>query len=115
MGAQAKLPETHAKHTTLRRAENFSHLIKGKTDWEFSDCFWVKNGLYMTADGDVKVCCMNTSTKPLGNLIRDLHTDLVFANKRFIEIKDGCAANQPTEHCVNCSYKELTTVLPRLI
>ena len=94
--------------------ETFGHMIKGKADWNFSDCFWVKNGLYMTADGDVKVCCMNTSTKPFGNLIRDLSVEQAFSNKRYIEIKNGCETNCPTEHCVTCSYKELTTILSKL-
>lgn len=93
----------------------WQHLIKGKCDWDFPDCFWVQNGLYVTTNGDVKVCCMNTSTKPIGNLIRDLSSDFAFENKRFIEIKNGCETNNPSKHCVNCSYKELTHVLAEVL
>lgn len=92
-------------------SNRYYHLIKGKAVWDFPDCFWVKNGLYMSANGDVKICCMNTAAKPIGNLIRDLSTDLVFSNKRFIEIRNGCSTGNPTPHCANCSYKELAHIL----
>ena len=32
----------------------------GKAIWDFDDCFWVDTGLYVTPEGNVKVCCMNT-------------------------------------------------------
>ncbi len=95
--------------------DQYRHLIKGKPNWDFQDCFWVKNGLYVTASGDVKICCMNTSTEPVGNLIRDLNAEFAFNNRRFIEIKNGCETGNPTKHCVNCSYKELTNILPKVL
>ena len=48
--------------------ENWSSNIKGKSNWDYKDCFWVQNGLYITVDGDIKVCCINTSAKSLGNI-----------------------------------------------
>ena len=51
--------------------ENWSEQIMGKSKWDFDDCFWVKNGLYTTVDGNVLACCMNTGAKPFGNLFTD--------------------------------------------
>lgn len=87
--------------------------IMGKKDWEYSDCFWVKEGLYTTVEGNVKVCCLNTSTEPLGNLFTD-NLDDIFESERYQKIKNGCQTNNPTEHCKNCSYKELTPILKKL-
>lgn len=93
---------------------NYRHGIKGKSPWEWSDCFWVKNGVYTTVEGNVKVCCMNTSTKPLGNIfeqtIEEIHSSL-----EYDEIRLGCANNEPNKHCANCSYKELSPLLDKLI
>jgi len=87
--------------------------IKGKSDWDFNDCFWVKNGLYVTAGGDVKVCCMNTDATPIGNIFQD-DIDVIRETKEFKDIRHGCAINEPTDHCKNCSYKELVPILSRL-
>ena len=94
---------------------SYQHLIKGKAAWSFSDCFWVKEGIYITATGDMKVCCMNTSTKSIGNVIRDLSVQELRRSKRYVEIANGCLSNMPTDHCKNCSYKELTPVLSKLL
>ena len=87
--------------------------IQGKSEWDYSDCFWVKNGLYTTVEGRVLACCMNTGAKEFGNIFADtienIHGDL-----EFLRVKHGCATNKPTEHCANCSYKELTPILKEL-
>ena len=48
--------------------ENYKEKIMGKSKWDFKDCFWPKNGLYATVEGDVKVCCLNTGAKSFGNI-----------------------------------------------
>ena len=42
--------------------KNYSKNIKGKAPWTWSDCFWVKTGIYMTVEGNLKVCALNTDT-----------------------------------------------------
>lgn len=93
---------------------NWRSNIMGKSEWEFSDCFWVKNGLYITVEGDVKVCCMNTETVPVGNIFED-SIENIQNSERFQRIKNGCATNDPNSHCVYCSYKELIPILQELI
>lgn len=93
----------------------YTHLIKGKSAWDFPDCFWVKEGIYITATGDMKVCCMNTSAKSIGNVIRDLSVSELRRSKRYRAIAEGCTSGNPTEHCKNCSYKELTPILQKLL
>ena len=31
--------------------------------------------------------------------------------QKSIKVKRGCETNNPTSHCKNCSYKELTPIL----
>jgi len=94
---------------------NYQDKIKGKFGWNFNDCFWVKNGVYITSTGDIKICCMNTSSKSFGNILLDPSIQMSRSNKRFVEIKNGCESNSPVEHCKNCSYMELNGILKELL
>ena len=84
--------------------------IMGKSKWDFPDCFWVQNGLYTTVEGDVKMCCLNTGTEPFGNLFEN-SIDEIRLTEGYQEVKMGCESNNPSPHCKNCSYKELTPIL----
>lgn len=88
--------------------------IKGRAPWTWSDCFWVQKGFYCTVEGNVKVCCMNTSAKSLGNILIET-TEEIFDRNNFKVIRWGCETNTPTSHCLNCSYKELSPLLERYI
>ena len=94
--------------------QNYSKNIKGKSPWTWSDCFWVKRGIYMTVEGDLKVCALNTDTKPIGNIFKDEAVNIL-NSQRMIQIREGCKNNNPDTHCVNCSYKELSPLLEKLI
>ena len=93
--------------------DNWKDKIMGKSKWDFEDCFWVKNGLYTTVDGNVLGCCMNTGAKPFGNLFEDSIED-IHKGDDFQNVKAGCGSNKPTHHCQNCSYKELVPILSEL-
>jgi len=93
--------------------ENWSDKIMGKGNWEFPDCFWVKEGLYTTVDGRVLMCCMNTGAKSFGNLFTQ-NLEEIRSSSDFQNVKKGCETNKPTKHCKNCSYKELTPILKEL-
>ena len=84
--------------------------IMGKSKWDFQDCFWVQNGLYTTVEGHVKMCCLNTGAEPFGNLFEN-SIDEIRLTQKYQKVKRGCETNKPTEHCKNCSYKELTPIL----
>ena len=93
--------------------ENWSEQIMGKSKWDFPDCYWVQNGLYTTVEGHVKMCCMNTGARPFGNLF--LNTiDEIREMEDYQNVKKGCETNNPTSHCLNCSYKEITPMLTYL-
>ena len=94
--------------------KNFSKNIKGKAPWTWSDCFWVKTGIYMTVEGNLKVCALNTDTESLGNIFKD-SIDVILNTKRMNEIREGCNKDMPSKHCENCSYKELSPILEKLI
>ena len=82
----------------------------GRSKWDFKDCFWVKEGLYTTVEGHVKMCCMNTGAKSFGNLFEN-SIDEIRKRDEYQKVKKGCSTNKPTSHCKNCSYKELTPIL----
>ena len=87
--------------------------IMGKSKWDFPDCFWVKNGIYTTVEGHVKMCCLNTGAEPFGNLFEN-SIDEIRLMDDYQNVKKGCETNNPTSHCKNCSYKELAPMLQHL-
>lgn len=93
--------------------DNWSSNIKGKSEWDFEDCFWVNEGLYTTVEGDVKMCALNTGAESFGNLF-DTDLEEIRSSEDFQNVKIGCNTNNPTSHCKNCSYKELAPMLKEL-
>jgi len=104
----------YSEENLLYLKDNWGANIKGNKDWDFSDCFWVEEGIYTTVEGHVKMCCLNTGAEPFGNLfentIEEIRETLDYKN-----VKRGCSTNNPTSHCKNCSYKELTPILQKII
>jgi len=90
--------------------QNWNEQIMGKSKWDYEDCFWVNNAIYTTVEGNVKMCCMNTGAKPFGNLFVN-SIDEIRQMTDYQNVKKGCNTNNPTSHCKNCSYKELTPIL----
>ena len=97
----------------LQYLKSWGDSVKGKAVWDYKDCFWVNEGLYTTVEGNVKMCCMNTAAKPFGNLFQ---TDLedIRNSEDYQNVKKGCNSNNPTNHCKNCSYKELVPMLEQI-
>ncbi|HHT9158376.1 MAG TPA: radical SAM protein [Candidatus Brocadiaceae bacterium] len=87
--------------------------VKGKTPWTFSDCFWPVRGFYMDVNGDVKICCLNTSTEPIGNIFRSPIHDILNAPKR-CQIAEECKKDLPGIHCKKCDYKRLSPILEKI-
>ena len=90
--------------------QNWNEQIMGKSKWDYEDCFCVNNAIYTTVEGNVKMCCMNTGAKPFGNLFIN-SIDEIRQMTDYQNVKKGCNTNNPTSHCKNCSYKELTPIL----
>jgi len=107
------LPGGYTKEQIEYLNKNWSSNIKGKSEWDFEDCFWVEEGLYTTVEGNVKMCCMNTGAEPFGNLF-ETSVDEIRKSKDFQNVKNGCNTNNPTSHCKNCSYKELVPMLSEI-
>jgi len=88
--------------------------VKGKSPWTFSNCWWPSKGLVIRVNGDVNVCCLNTSAKHIGNIYRNtLHQ--ILDNKDRMFIKRMCAMNKPAKHCITCDYKRLSPILGSII
>ena len=103
----------YSEKDLLYLKNNWSHAIKGKKEWDFSDCFWVQEGIYTTVEGHVKMCCLNTGAEPFGNLFENTIEE-IREKAEFQNVKKGCETNNPTSHCKNCSYKELTPILQKV-
>jgi len=93
--------------------KNWGGKIMGRADWDYKDCFWVNNALYTTVEGNVKMCCLNTGAEPFGNLFIN-SIDEIRQMTDYQNVKKGCNTNNPTSHCNNCSYKELSPMLKYL-
>ena len=100
----------YTKHQLDYLKENWGGKIMGKSKWDYKDCFWVNNAIYTTVEGNVKMCCMNTGAEPFGNLFIN-SIDEIRQMTDYQNVKRGCNTNNPTSHCKNCSYKELTPIL----
>lgn len=97
-------------YTTLKK---YKKHVKGKAPWNYSDCFWPRRGFYMDVNGDVKICCLNTSTEPVGNIFKSSIDELLKAPKR-LKIAQECMTNRVSDHCRACDYKRLSPVLERI-
>jgi len=98
----------------MQMLKRYKSNVKGKAPWTYSDCFWPETGFYMDVYGDVRICCLNTSTKPVGNIFRDSLESLISSQKR-VRILSNCKANIPDKHCKNCGYKRLSPILEKVL
>lgn len=97
----------------LQYLKSWGDNVKGKSKWDYEDCYWVNEGLYTTVEGNVKMCCLNTAAKPFGNLFEE-NLDDIRSSEDFKNVQNGCNTNKPTSHCKNCSYKELVPMLENI-
>ena len=107
------LPGGYTEEQLKYLKENWAQNIKGRDNWEFKDCFWVKEGLYTTVEGNVKMCCLNTAAKPFGNIFEQ-DIEEIRNSEDYSKVRKGCETNSPTSHCKNCSYKELNPLLAKV-
>jgi radical SAM protein with 4Fe4S-binding SPASM domain len=101
------------KEETYSTLIKYKQNVKGKAPWTFSDCFWPTKGFYMDVYGDVKICCLNTSTEPIGNIFKSSVEDILNAPKRR-QIADECKKDTPSIHCKKCDYKRLSLILEKI-
>ena len=97
----------------IKEVSRNKDLVMGKSPWDFSDCFWTSRGFYMNVNGDVKICCLNTNTTPIGNVFKDNIDDILNSKKR-VAIQNANEKNQPLDHCKACDYKSLSPVISKI-
>mgnify|MGYP003332451589 CR=1 FL=1 len=56
---------------------------------------------------------LSTSNKSFGNIFEQDLDEIRMSND-YLNVKNGCASNCPTDHCKTCSYKELVPILTKL-
>ncbi len=84
--------------------------VKGKSPWTFSECFWPIRGFYMDVYGNVKICCLNTSTEPIGNIFESNIEEIRLSSK-LLQVRKECNNDTPGLHCRKCDYKRLSPIL----
>jgi len=87
--------------------------IKGKSGWNYDKCFWPQDGVYITVEGRVLMCPLNTGAREFGNIFQT-DIDVIRKTSMYTLIKKGCETNNPHVHCKKCSYKELSPFLAKL-
>lgn len=87
--------------------------VKGKSPWTFSNCFWPSEGIFVGANGDVKMCLLNTSAKPYANIFTMSMDEILNAPQRLL-VAEECRTDKPGIHCLNCDYKRLSPILGRI-
>ena len=87
--------------------------VSGKSSWNFSDCWWPNNGLYVESNGDIKLCCLNTDSSPSGNILKESLEEILNNPKRN-KVAYECETDSPGKHCKTCSYKELVPILTKI-
>ena len=110
--AEICLSETN---TIIKKLRNYSDKVKGKAPWDFEDCWWPREGIYMTVNGDLKICCMNTSTESIGNIFLDDLSKLRSTGKLYDTLIALENNDQEINHCRNCSYKTLSPILSKIL
>lgn len=108
-GEDEEIEQKYDQHflDTLSRYKND---IKGKVPWTYSDCFWPKKGIFVTAKGDVRICLLNTTTEPYGNIFAMSMEEILHAPKR-LQVAGECQRDNPGVHCRKCDYKRLSPIL----
>jgi len=109
-GQDIRVEFTENLYETLIR---YKTNVKGKAPWDFHDCFWPRSGFYMDVNGDVRICCLNTSSSPVGNIFRSSLDELLGSPKR-LQVAEECRLDSPGVHCRRCDYKKLSSVLERI-
>ncbi len=93
--------------------KNWINNIKGKSPWNYSDCFWPTKGINVTVDGRILMCPLNTGAASFGNILYQ-DVEEIRSSDKFLNVIKGCAQNNPNDHCKNCSYKELSPFLSNI-
>lgn len=93
--------------------DNWQNNIKGKSEWDFDKCFWPQEGIYVTVEGRVLMCPLNTAAREFGNIFLQ-SIDEIRSSESYSAVRAGCSTNNPTKHCATCSYKELVPLLKQL-
>ncbi|MCC6277604.1 MAG: SPASM domain-containing protein [Oligoflexia bacterium] len=98
----------------IAKLKPFREDVKGVAPWDYKDCFWPFHGTIIDAFGDVRVCIINTSTEPIGNIFENPLNEIFDKNPVINNVRQKLRQNQAHNHCVNCDYKGLSIVLQKV-
>jgi len=88
--------------------------VKGKAPWTYSDCWWPREGFIADVFGDVRICLLNTTTEPIGNILKQPLDEILNSEKR-LKVRKECEYNTPGRHCWTCDYKRLSAILSKIL
>ena len=88
--------------------------VKGVANWNYSDCFWVFNGIVIDVDGNVRQCVLNNTQKPIGNVFRTSLREIFNDSYILNEARNLLPLNKCNSSCTNCDYKGLSPTLAKV-
>ena len=94
--------------------KNFRNDLKGVGGWEYKDCFWPYEGVFIDAYGDIRHCIMNYTMPPIGNVFSDDLRTIYNESRVYKDAREKLAKNCPPNQCETCDYAHLSSVLTKI-
>ena len=88
--------------------------LMGVGGWQYKDCFWPYEGMFIDAYGDIRHCIMNYTMTPIGNVFKDNVRELYNQGSVYVNARKGLSRNCPPEQCASCDYHHLSGTLARI-
>jgi MoaA/NifB/PqqE/SkfB family radical SAM enzyme len=88
--------------------------LQGVGGWQYKDCFWPYEGMFIDAYGEIRHCIMNYTMKPIGNIFKDNVRELYNHGEVYVNARKGLSKNCPPEQCASCDYHHLSDTLTRI-
>ena len=92
----------------------FKEGLKGCAGWEFKDCFWPYEGIFIDAYGDVRHCIMNYTMEPIGNVFEGSIKTIYNENPAYVNARKSLAKNCPPDQCETCDYRHISATLKKI-
>ena len=110
--------ETKHKHGNNKELieflKQYKDDLKGCAGWEFSDCFWPYEGIFIDAYGDVRHCIMNYTMEAIGNVFEEEIKTIYNKSPVYKKTREALSHNSPPEQCKTCDYFSISSTLKKI-
>jgi len=89
--------------------------VKGAVNWDFKDCFWPYEGVFIDAYGEVRHCILNYTMTPIDNVFKTPIKEIFNTNPIFVDARKSMGRNIPPPQCKTCDYKNLSNLIGKIL